>query len=164
MARKSLLPSLWSDAEKGEDIFTTLHDEIDRAFSRFSGGGSLSNLASREAALAPKIDVSETGQEIRISTELPGVKQEDLHVELCDDVLTISGEKKSEQEREKEEEGRRFHRVERSFGSFSRALRVPSGLADDDISASFKDGVLTVTVRKPAEIVEKTRKIEVKSS
>ena len=164
MSMKSLLPSLWREDEKGIDPFTSLHKEIDRVFHDFGRKPMWPAELREKAALAPRIDISETESEIKISAELPGVEQKDVHVELTDDILTISGEKKSEDEEKKDEEGRKYYRIERSYGSFQRSLRVPSGIDAANVEAAFKDGVLTVTVAKPPELQEKARKIEVKSS
>ena len=164
MTLKSLLPALWSEDVKRADPFASLHKEIDRVFDDFRHEPLWPSVKDEKTVLAPRIDVSETDDEIKISAELPGAEQEDVHVELADDILTISGEKKSEEKKEKEEEGRKFHRIERSYGSFQRSLRVPSGIDASKIEAAFKDGVLTVTVSKPPELKEKTRKIEVKAA
>lgn len=161
MSLKSLLPSIWNEDEKGGDLFTSLQKEIDRVFDSFK---TLSPGPVGVSVLATRMDVSESEKDIRVTAELPGVKPEDLKVELVDDVLTVSGEKKTEVKDEKEEEGRRYHRIERSYGSFSRSLRLPPGVDETAIEAAFKDGVLTVTVKKPAELLAATKKIEVKAA
>lgn len=97
----------------------------------------------------------ENDKEIVVNGDLPGVKKEDLHVELHDDVLTISGSRKSE----KEEKNDKYHCVERSFGSFSRSFRLPDGVAEKDVKADLSDGVLKVTVTKP--INDKANKIKI---
>lgn len=164
MSLKSLLPSLWNEDDKGEDLFASLQTEIDRVFETFREPGMPA--LTRDGTVGMRVDVSETDKDIKIAAELPGVKPEDLKVELVDDLLTISGEKKSEQTEEKEEEGRKYHRIERSYGSFRRAMTLPKGIDADAIEAAFKDGVLTVTVRKPAEMqtVEAAKTIEVKAA
>lgn len=163
MSIKSMLPSLWSDDDKNEDLFTSLHKEIDRVFDTVALPMRRTGLM-REGALAMRVDVSESETDIKITAELPGVKQEDLRVELVGNTLSISGEKKSEQVEDKEEQGRRYHRVERSYGSFHRSLMLPQGVAADAVDASFKDGVLSVIVRKPPELQAASRKIEVKAA
>lgn len=162
MSLKSLLPSIWSEDEKGGDVFGSLEKEIERVFDSFRQPAA--NMPARGGALGMRVDVSESEADIRITAELAGVKPEDLKVELIDDMLTISGEKKSEQTEEKDEEGRRYHRIERSYGSFRRVLRLPPGVDEKAIDASFRDGVLTVTVKKPAELQTAAKKIEVKAS
>lgn len=101
---------------------------------------------------APAVDVSENDGEYAITAELPGVKKEDVTVEVHGGVLTIRGEKRSERE-EKGEHGRHF---ERSFGSFSRSFTLPADVDADHVQAGFKDGVLTVQVRKSEAAKPKT--------
>ena len=102
------------------------------------------------------MNVSETENEIRISAELPGVKEDDIDVSLNDDLLTIRGEKRFERKDEKEN----FHFVERSFGTFQRSIRLPFAVNPDQVQASFENGVLTVTLPKSAQ-QERTRRIQV---
>ena len=113
--------------------------------------------SSRRGQLVPAIDVSEDDGNYVVSVELPGVKKDDVTIECHDHVLTIRGEKKSERE-EKKEKGRYF---ERSYGAFSRSFTLPSNADPDRIQASFKDGVLTVTIAKTEEA--KPRVISIKS-
>jgi HSP20 family protein len=105
--------------------------------------------------LAPAMDVTENDDSYVVSLELPGVAKEDVSVELHDDLLTIRGEKKSEREEKKER--RRW--VERRYGSFSRSFTLPRNAAGDRVNASFKDGVLTLTIPKSEESKPKTVKI-----
>ena len=103
-------------------------------------------------------DVTESEKEIRITAELPGLEEKDVKVELVDNVLTISGEKKAE----KEEKNDNRYVVERSYGSFSRSVELPDGIKPEDIKASMAKGVLTVTLPKPAQAASK--RIEVKAA
>jgi HSP20 family protein len=96
---------------------------------------------------APKVDVSETKDAMVVKAEIPGVEQKDINVSLQDQVLTIKGEK----HQEKEEKGEKYHRVERSWGAFTRALRMPVAVSGDKVTATFKDGTLTVTLPKAPE-------------
>ena len=98
-----------------------------------------------------------------ITAELPGVDQKDIDITVSGDQLLIKGEKKSEVEEKKDEKGRAFHRVERSFGSFQRLMSLPYEFDPDKVQAFFKDGVLTLTVPKPTEAQKKTKKIEIKA-
>jgi HSP20 family protein len=111
---------------------------------------------ARRGQLVPAIDVSEDDGNYVVSVELPGVKKDDVTVECQDGVLTIRGEKKSERE-EKKEKGRY---LERSYGSFSRSFTLPSNADPDRIQASFKDGVLTVTIAKTEETKPKVISIK----
>ena len=105
----------------------------------------------------PSVDVSETADKIVVKAEIPGIDSKDIDISLSGDVLTIKGEKKSERE-EKEEN---YHLVERSYGSFTRSLRLPVGVEADKIEASYKQGVLTVTCPKKEEV--KAKPIEIKA-
>ena len=102
--------------------------------------------------------MSETDTEFRVEAELPGLEEKDVEVTLADGVLKIRGEKQAE----KEEKTRRTHWVERSYGAFQRAIRVPEGIEEDKVNASFKKGILTVTIPKKPEVQKQTRRIPVK--
>jgi HSP20 family protein len=105
---------------------------------------------------APVVDIAETADEFLIKAELPEVKREDVKVTLENGVLTIMGERKQEQE----EKGKRFHRIERAYGSFMRTFTVPDNVDEDKLRADFKDGVLTVHLPKTEKA--KPKAIEVK--
>jgi HSP20 family protein len=107
--------------------------------------------------LAPSVDISEDNGNYIVTAELPGTRREDVAVELEEDVLTIRGEKRNERDEKKEK--RRV--VERSYGTFSRSFTLPSNADPEQVSASFKDGVLTVTVAKRPET--KPRVVDIKS-
>jgi HSP20 family protein len=100
-----------------------------------------------EGAWLPAVDVSETESQLTVRAELPGMSQDDIEINLQENVLTLKGEKKQETKEEKEN----FHRVERSYGSFSRSFTLPSGVKAADINATFKDGVLEITLPKVEE-------------
>ena len=104
---------------------------------------------------APRVDISETDNHFLIKAEVPGIKREDVKVDIVDNVLTIHGERKEE----KEEKGRRFHRVECHYGSFSRSFTLPQNTLQDHIDATFKDGVLSLHV--PKKQPEKSKQVEV---
>lgn len=107
--------------------------------------------------MLPSLDMSETANTIEVRVDVPGMKAEEIDVQLTNGVLTVSGERKDE----KEEKGKTFHRVERRYGSFSRSMTLPSAAAEDKVEAQYKDGVLFVTLHKTEEA--KSRKIKVKS-
>ncbi len=109
-------------------------------------------------AFAPALDVEETEDGFTLVIELPGVAAEDVDITLEENVLTISGERSFYAD--KEPEG--FRRVERSFGRFHRAVRLPDRVAADKVEANYTDGLLTITVPKAEEA--KPRRIEVRSS
>ncbi len=158
MASSSWLPSLFGDRKDQADPFLVLRKQMDDVLDGFFKGAPGSFL--------PNVDVSETDKEIRIVAELPGVERKDIDVTLVGNQLTIKGEKRSEHEEkgEKDEKsGRQYRRVERRFGSFERTLALPYHVDQSAVAADFKDGVLTVTVTKPAEAATKARKIEITS-
>ncbi len=107
------------------------------------------------AEWAPSVDISEDDHEYLIKAELPEVNKDDVKVTLENGVLIIKGERKFE----KEEKNRKYHRIERSYGSFVRSFSIPDNAAPDKISADFKDGVLQVRLLKSEE--KKPKHIEV---
>jgi len=112
--------------------------------------------AARGSLLSPAVDLSENEHAFVISAELPGVRREDLTVELHEDVLTLRGEKKSEREEKKD----RSHWVERSYGSFSRSFTLPPTALAEQLKASFADGVLRIEI--PKKEATKARQIAIK--
>jgi HSP20 family protein len=104
------------------------------------------------------MDIAETDKDIEITAELPGLEEKDVQVNVADNVLTIKGEKKAE----KEQKDKNYHMVERSYGSFYRALDLPAGVNADAIKATLANGVLKVTVPKPA--AAQAKKVEVKTA
>ncbi|NPV00333.1 MAG: Hsp20/alpha crystallin family protein [Brevinematales bacterium] len=106
----------------------------------------------------PKIDVVDKGGLIAVTADLPGVDEKDIHVTLEDRVLTIEGKRENEHEEKKDG----YHRIERGFGSFSRAVRLPEGIDADKINAGYSKGVLKIEIAKSPEKAPK--KLEVKVS
>ena len=98
------------------------------------------------AGWSPAVDIQETNDEFILKADLPDVKKDDVKVELEDGVLTVEGERK----REKEETGKRFHKVERTYGRFVRHFTLPSEVDGPHVRAAFKDGVLNVRLPKAA--------------
>ena len=109
------------------------------------------------AKWAPRVDVFEKDNRIVTKVDLPGMKKEDVKVEVTDGHLAISGERKTESEERKEQ----FYRCEREYGSFYRAVPLPEGVKLEDVKASFADGVLEVSVPLPAQAEAKVRKVEI---
>jgi HSP20 family protein len=120
--------------------------EMDRLWEDYFGAGRR-GLKSLEAEWAPAVDVSESGDMITVKAEVPGMEAKDIDISLSGDILTIKGEKKSA----KEEKTENYHLVERSYGSFSRSLKLPAGVEADKIEASYKQGVLSITCPKKEE-------------
>ncbi|MEE9322229.1 MAG: Hsp20/alpha crystallin family protein [Granulosicoccus sp.] len=165
MSIKSLLPSLWARDDSETDVVTGLQTEIDRVFNQFRDsalmplGTSLWRTDGRNG-LMPKIDVSETDKQVEVEVELPGVEAKDVDVTVVDQVLTIEGIKSTESE----EEVKNYHLVERSQGHFRRVIPLGFDVDSDQVVANYQNGVLTITVKKPADIVSKVKKIEVKET
>lgn len=134
----------------------SFRDEVDGLFQSFFGGPGMVQMPDGGV---PSIDVAETDDSIEVTTDLPGISAKDLDIEIRNDYLTISGQT-SEEKKTKEDDGRKYHRIERRSGSFSRSVRLPCDVNQDHIDAQLKDGVLTVTMQKVEE--EKSRKITVK--
>lgn len=107
---------------------------------------------------SPRLDVSETDNGLEIVADLPGMEKKDISVTLEENLLTIKGEKKVEKERK----DKHYHTLERRSGSFYRALRLPVEVEKDKIEASFKDGVLTLSLPKSKESKPKAAQIEIK--
>jgi HSP20 family protein len=164
MAQSSWLPSIWNDHRESELPIHSMKKQLDTLFEDWTRGLRIPGMFGGEAFQAPRIDVSETDAEIRVTAELPGVEQKDIEVLLTGRQLTVKGEKLSQSEEQKEEKGRVRHYSERSYGAFQRMIELPYEADPAAINASFKDGVLSVTVPKPAAIKDQTKKITVKPS
>ena len=123
--------------------------EVDRLFDTFFG-------QERDARRwVPPMDLVEAEDHFVLKADLPGLSDGDVKIEVVDDTLMISGERKAEQERKE----RGWYRIERSFGSFSRSLTLPEGVDAEGIKAEFHNGVLEVSIPKPEE--RKPRRIEI---
>jgi HSP20 family protein len=120
----------------------SMKSEMDRLFDRFA------ELRWNELPAlgdwAPSMDVSETKESLVCRIEVPGMEQKDIQISLQENLLTIKGEKKQE----KEEKDEHYHRIERSYGAFTRSLRLPVAVDAGKVTATVKSGVLTVTLPK----------------
>jgi HSP20 family protein len=162
MSLKSLIPvgRERSDLAQITNPFTSLQQEIDRLFDDFGRNfPRLGALGFTQAGdLVPRMDVKENDKAIELTAELPGLTEKDVEVDLADNVLTVRGEKKAEKDEKKQD----YRTVERRYGSFLRRIELPAGVDPAAITASLSNGVLTVSVPKPAPSI--TKKIEVKSA
>jgi HSP20 family protein len=136
--------------------FDRLRREMDRVWDSFFEGRP-SRRTREEGEWLPSLDVSETKSDLVVKAELPGMEAKDIEISLNEGLLTIKGEKK--QEREEKEEG--YHLIERSYGTFTRSIRLPKDVQSDKIKASFKNGVLKVILPKSEEAKKKEIKIKV---
>jgi len=149
MAEKELTP--WRPF--GE--LSSLRREMDRLWENFFGERPLGRIWERE--WAPSLDMSETKDNYVVKAEVPGIDAKHIDISLTGDVLSIRGEKKQEKE-EKEED---YHLVERNYGSFSRSVRIPAEVESNKIKASYKNGILTITLPKSEKVKAKEVKIKV---
>lgn len=115
---------------------------------------------AEKAMWAPKVDVLQKDNRLITRIDLPGMKKEDVSVEVIEGSLVLSGERKSETSEEKDN----IYRAEREYGSFYRSVPLPKGVKFDDVKATFTNGVLEVSVPVPAEPVNKARKVEIKEA
>jgi HSP20 family protein len=140
-----------------------LPDPLFRRFDQFFGQEPLNpttllarwNESLDQDSWIPAVDVRETDEEFVFTADLPGLAKDDVQITLEDKVLTISGERKFEGK----EENQNYHRIERSYGTFSRSFTLPHEVNQDKVKANFDNGLLTVSVAKAEEI--KPRKIEI---
>jgi HSP20 family protein len=168
MSTGSVVPFGWGGSmlprhTSNDDPFIRLWNDVDRLFGDVMQGAQGTGLAGRRPAgtIGLPLEVRETGAELRVVAELPGVEEKDVSVELVGDVLTIKGEKRTGEERE----GEGYHLAERRYGTFARTLRLPFAAEADEVRATFGNGVLTVTVPKPAELRQRQpQRIEVKAA
>ena len=142
----------WDPFRELEDV----SDRLNRMFARPSAPRATGKETMVVADWTPSVDISETEGEYQIKAEIPDVKKEDVKVTLEDGVLTIQGERKYE----KEEKGKKYHRIERSYGSFVRTFSLPDVIDEEKVKAEFKDGVLNLHLPKSEKA--KPKAIEVK--
>ena len=135
--------------------------EIEEMADRYTRTVGQAQTGSQEVVAtgdwAPRVDIAETDNAFEIKAELPEVKKEDVKVSVYNGVLTIRGERKQE----KEENGKKFHRVERKYGSFTRSFTLPDNVDENDIKAAFKDGILNLQIQKTEEAKPKAIEVNV---
>ena len=167
MALKNLVPALWGNKNislrhEEEHPFSVLQRDMNRIFDDFFKGVPTfpsERMEGSWGSFNPTVDIKESEKEITVTAELPGMDEKNIEVSLADDVLIIQGEKKEE----KEGKDKGYYHVERSFGSFRRILPLPGGVNTQKAEASFKKGVLTITVPKTEEAKSKIKKIAIKT-
>jgi HSP20 family protein len=151
------------------DFFDRVSDEMDRAFDRLWRGAGFSRRpwtsrsieSARERGFwSPRVESFQKGDQYVVRAELPGLKKEDVELELTEDALTIRGER--HQEREEEREGV-FH-SEREYGEFYRTIPLPEGVISESAKASFRNGVLEVTMQAPPSSTTRGRRLEIKEA
>jgi HSP20 family protein len=156
--RRPGLTRPWSWSGTPFTAFQRIADEMDRLFDDFGFGHRGTRPFWREtgaAMWAPEIDVFQKNNELTIRADLPGLKREDVRVDISDNEVCIQGERKHEHEEEREG----YYRTERGYGSFSRVIPLPEGVITEQAKANFKDGVLEITM--PAPPAGKGRRLEI---
>jgi HSP20 family protein len=136
--------------------------EIEDMFARYNRSIGWPRRESQEVMASgdwsPRVDIAETDNEFIIKAEVPEIKKEDVKVTVDNGVLTIRGERKQE----KEEKNKKFHRIERYYGGFSRTFTLPNNVDETKIEASFKDGMLNLQIPKVEEAKPKAIEVKVK--
>jgi len=143
----------WDPFKELEDVSNRLNRIFGRFPARAESGQEMLTLAD----WSPSADITETDAAYLIKAEIPGVQKEDVKVTVQDGMLTMQGERKME----KEEKGKKFHRIERSYGSFVRSFRIPDDADENSVKAEFKDGMLSVTLSKSEKAKPKSINVSV---
>lgn len=175
-SKSRLAPKNWFRHDGGRDLAAAdrrkplfslirMRDDMDRLFDQAFGGMQFPDLfentdffAGNTEMLRPKIDIAERKDSYVITAEVPGVEEKDLKLTVDQESLVISGEKRSEHEDKKDD---KVHRIERSYGEFRRVLALPADAKVDDITARFKNGVLTVTIGRDNSQTSAQRQIKI---
>lgn len=150
------------------DSLARFHQDIDRLFDQAFRGFDITPFGfnrpllprMNDGMIKPTLDLGATEKEYTITVEVPGVNEKDVRVEIANDTLTIRGEKKLE----KEEKEKNYYRMERSYGSFQRVLSLPEDADHEGVAATFKNGVLTVTMPRILIPQSNVRQIEVQTT
>lgn len=147
-----------AERDRGDNPLLSLHREVNRLFDDVFRGFGLPSLGGAERSMAwPNLEFGETDTDLRITAELPGLEEKDVDITLEEGALTLRGEKKSEVE----DKARGY--TERSYGRFERRIGLPRGIEREQASATFKNGVLTITLPKSEAANENLRRIPINS-
>ena len=162
MNMKNLIP--WSrknvPVRREEDNpFYSLQRSVNQVFDDFMDFGPFA-FGSSLTRFSPQLDVSETDREFQIAAELPGMDEKDVEVSVSNSLLTLRGEKKNEREDKRKD----YYRMERSYGMFERRIPIPEGVDLNKVEASFRKGVLTVTLPKSVEYQGERKRIPIKAA
>lgn len=172
MSRRGTAPAAAYGANSPFSLMRRMAEDMDRIFEDFGFGPSLGiaplltpsigqgrGLSSAQrGAWAPQLETFRKGNNLVVRADLPGLRKDDVNVEIDDGILTISGHRAEEQVEDRDD----FYRSERSYGEFFRALPLPEGITGDACQATFKDGVLEVTLPLPKQAERKARRVEVR--
>jgi len=159
---KNLIPFGKKNVEvrrEEENPFAVMQREMNRVFDAFNRSWGLGAFPEYTGAFMPRLDVIEDARAFTITAELPGMSEKEIDLSISGDTLTIKGEKKEE----KEDKNKNYYYSERSYGTFMRSIPLPRQVETDKVSASFKKGVLAITLPKSAAAIESTKRIDVKT-
>ncbi|HAD82985.1 MAG: hypothetical protein A2509_10295 [Candidatus Edwardsbacteria bacterium RIFOXYD12_FULL_50_11] len=147
------------DLNKWEPVsdIVSLQDEMNRLFLDFFGRTPGRRLVG-DSLWAPVMDIEETQDDIIVKAEIPGMTKEDVKIQVTGDIITISGERK----REEENRDKTYHRIERSYGQFQRMITLPGEVQSAKAKASYENGVLTIKLPKSEEVKPKEISIDIK--
>jgi HSP20 family protein len=157
---KSLIPFGKKNIEvrrEEENPLAMMQREMNRVFDSFNRNWGLGAFPEFTGSFMPRLDVTEDAKAFTVTAELPGMNEKEIDLSVSGDTLTIRGEKKEE----KEDKNKNYYYSERSYGTFMRSIPLPRQVETDKVSASFKKGVLTITLPKTAAAMESTKKIDV---
>ena len=159
MARREEYDQFWPAYASPFQLMRRMSDEMDRLFGRVfeEPRGDRGSLTSSSGFWSPKIEAFQKGDTFIVRAELPGIKKEDVQVEVTEDQVTLQGERREEHDEEREG----VFRSERSYGSFYRSVPLPEGVIPESAEASFKDGVLEIAIQAPPKAVNQPRRLEI---
>jgi len=157
LSRRDPFSPLGAWASPFGSLFHRWNDEMDRFFEDVGFGRMGLSHGQQTGQWSPQIDVRRRGNELVIHADLPGMKKEDVSVEIRDDAVILQGERKEEHEEDREG----WYRSERNYGSFYRTVPLPEGTIADSAKAAFRNGVLEITLQTPPHEVNQGRKINI---
>jgi HSP20 family protein len=143
--------------QERENPLLSLQREMNRIVESFFPGLQSRPFGELPGMFSPHMNVAETDKAVQVTIELPGMDDKDVEVALTQDTLTIRGVKREE----KSDQTRSYHRFERTFGSFNRTISLPADLDHDKVSATFKKGILTISLPKSTQALQEAKKIPV---
>lgn len=146
----------WDPIKEFNQLGQRLSSLFSHKHEAIPGTGALLDMESPE--WNPAVDITEDDDEYLVTADLPEVKKEEVKVSIDNGVLTIAGERKTESE--KKDKKKKYHRIERSYGSYQRTFRLPDNIAEDQVEAEFKDGVLRVHLPKGKSVEQKTIQVK----
>src|SRR6266496_533701 len=161
--RESYAPGAWSGSPLS--FMRRFSEQMERLFEDFGFGSSFGREFGRLSSIqdslwSPQVEVFERGDQLVVRADLPGLTKDDIDVKITDDAIVLQGERK--QESEENAEG--YYRSERSYGSFYRSILLPEGINADEANATFRNGVLEITMPAPEQAGNRGRRIEVRDT